>query len=389
MRRPAAILAALLGAVTASGEGVWSGSAGVELRAFPSAPESPAPGYTTDGALVVDMSYYRDFKDGAARVVVHPFLRIDQHDAKRTRIDLRDLYYERIFERWEWRAGVRTLRWGVAESYSPVDILNQSDMAASPDGAEKLGQPMVEAAYIAPWGTVQTFLLPYARERPFPGEEGRPATRRPIDTNDARYESSAEAWHPGAAIRYSRSAGPWDIGLSHFHGTAREPRLEKRYRPLRGTKDIPVYEIIDQTAVDLQFTRGVWIGRLEAIRRSGQGETFHAAVVGAEYSFRGVGLIAEWLYDERGDEAATPFENDIYLGMRAFLSDERATEIRFGATIDPSDGATRLALAAGRSLGPSIRLTLDAEIWVGPDPRTPGWYGGGDSVVRLSLRRHF
>lgn len=388
MWRAALAIAAACFATSAPGEGAWSGFTGLELRAFPGGGAEEAT-YAGSAAFVFDASYYRDFEDGASRFVVHPFLRIDQHDAKRSRFDLRELYYERIFDRWEWRAGIRTVRWGVAESEPLADILNQSDLAASPAGDEKLGQPMVEAAYVAPWGTVQAFLLPYSRERPFPGKDGRPATGRPIDTNDARYESGAEAWYPGAALRFSRSAGPWDIGLSHFHGTAREPRLVTAHRPFRADKDVPLYEVIDQTAVELQFTRGLWIGRLEAIRRGGQGETFHAAAIGAEYSFRGAGLIAEWLYDDRGDKAATPFENDVYLGMRAFLSDERATEIRFGATIDPSDGATRFALAAGRSLGPSIRLTLDAEIWVGPDPRTPGWYGGGDNVVRLSLRRHF
>jgi hypothetical protein len=161
------------------------------------------------------------------------------------------------------------------------------------------------------------------------------------------------------------------------------------YRLWGGTTYVPHYDIIDQTGIDVQYTRGPWIGKLEAIRRSGQGDTFHAVTAGVEYSFRGVGLLAEWLYDDRGSDGPTPFENDLYLGVHAFLSDEHATDVRAGVTIDPDTGTSRLALEASRGFGGSYRVALEAEIWAGPDPSVNGWSSQGDSVVRLVISRYF
>ena len=39
---------------------------------------------------------------------------------------------------------------------------------------------------------------------------------------------------------------------------------------------VPFYEVIHQTGVELLATDGDWVWKLEAMRRSGQGDTFHA-----------------------------------------------------------------------------------------------------------------
>ena len=41
-----------------------------------------------------------------------------------------------------------------------------------------------------------------------------------LNTNQAQEEK-----HIDFAIRWSHTIGPWDIGLSHFYGTSRDPRL--------------------------------------------------------------------------------------------------------------------------------------------------------------------
>jgi hypothetical protein len=51
-----------------------------------------------------------------------------------------------------------------------VDIINQTDLVENIDGEDKLGQPMVHFSYFGDWGVVDFFLLPYLRERTYPGK---------------------------------------------------------------------------------------------------------------------------------------------------------------------------------------------------------------------------
>ena len=130
--------------------------------------------------------------------------------------------------------------WGVTEAVHLVDIVNQTDLVESLDGEEKLGQPMIDLSLIRDWGVVDLFVLPWFRERTFPSEDGRPRFAIPIDTHDPIYESSAEQHHVDFAARWSNSIGEWDIGLSYFYGTSREPRfviLPSAIDPVDGIED--------------------------------------------------------------------------------------------------------------------------------------------------------
>ena len=95
-------------------------------------------------------------------------------DSERTHFDIRELFGLWVFERWELGVGIRKVFWGVTESQHLVDIINQTDLVDSIDGEEKLGQPMVNVSIPHEWGTVDLFILPYFRERTFPGRDGTP-----------------------------------------------------------------------------------------------------------------------------------------------------------------------------------------------------------------------
>ncbi len=101
----------------------------------------------------------------------------------------RELSWQLVSRSWELRIGVRKVFWGVAESQQLVDIINQTDLVENVDGEDKLGQPMVNIALIRSWGTVDFFLLPWFRERTFPGQVGRLRFAQPVDTDNPAYES--------------------------------------------------------------------------------------------------------------------------------------------------------------------------------------------------------
>jgi hypothetical protein len=239
------------------------------------------------------------------------------------------------------------------------------------DGEEKLGQPMINLALIRNWGTVDLFVLPGFRERTFPGADGRLRTTLPVDTDQAIYESSAKERHIDYAARWTKAIDVWDVGLSYFNGTSRDPRfipgLNDKGQPVL----IPVYDLIKQWGLDLQATMNDWLWKLETINRSGQGEQYTALTAGFEYTLVGIaesnmdlGMIAEYLYDDRGNNAPTPFADDIMLGARLTLNDEQSTDFLFGVIFDSNDDTRLFSLESSRRLGANWKLTVEGRAFV-------------------------
>ena len=82
-------------------------------------------------------------------------------------------------------------------------------------------------------------------------------------------------------MRWSQILGDYDIGVGHFYGTSREPRL---VADVGGAEPrlIPHYELLHQTSLDLQLTRGDWLAKLEAVHRDGFDGRSSATVAGSE-----------------------------------------------------------------------------------------------------------
>lgn len=303
--------------------------------------------------------------DGSWRFDVEPLLRWDAVDSERSRVDLREASFWRRGERFDLRMGVGQLFWGVTESRHLVDVVNQSDPAASPDGESKLGQPMVEAAVPLAGGRLDLYLLPGARRRPYPGRRGRLRGAFTVDSDGAVYTGGAGPHDVGAALRWQRSVGVWDLGLSAFRGTSREPRLvaDPRRRLL-----VPAYDRVEQWGLDVQATLGATLYKLEAIRRAGHpGGPFGAWVAGLEHTLYGVvgaadlGLLVELHRDHRPAGAPTTFyDRDVFAGFRLTANDVAATTFLAGALLDSRLGSVLVTLEGGRRLGRRHRLEVEA-----------------------------
>lgn len=344
--------------------GEWSGYVAVEGRFFPNDPAFSGQ-RAQSGSLSAQPEFYHAWETGGSLTFV-PFFRIDSADSERSHFDLREFFYLHVFDNFELGLGIRKVFWGVTESQHLVDIVNQTDLVELPDGEEKLGQPMLNLSVPTDWGTVDLFLLPYFRERTFPGHRGRLRANPAVETGHVRFESGAKAHHLDLAMRYSHTLGAWDVGLSHFKGTGREPT----FLPGRTTDGrpvlIPLYEQIDQSGLDVAWVREAWLWKLEAIYRTGQGQSFFAATGGFEYTLSGIaetpsdlGLIMEWLYDERGEKATSPFQNDLMAGVRLALNDIASTEFLFGTIKDLESDGLLLTLEGGRRLGEAWKLEVE------------------------------
>ncbi|MBT5457391.1 MAG: hypothetical protein HOK82_12345 [Rhodospirillaceae bacterium] len=295
-------------------------------------------------------------------------------DDERTHGDVRALNWTHRADNWDVLAGVGRVFWGVAESRHLVDVINQVDLVENTDEEDRLGQPMVNVNLFTGFGSVGVFVLPGFRERTFADNEGRLRGAREILVNDPRYDSGAEQYHVDFAARWWHTVGGLDVGVSHFHGTGREPRLLSE---TRGGKRffVPFYDQIDQTSIDAQITTGAWLFKLEGLTRTGQGDRFFATVAGFEYTLNGVGgsradlgLLAEYHYDGRDDpDLLSSFDKDVFVGVRLGLNDTESTEILAAAIIDQSNQTTLLNLEAERRIGESWKVEMEARFLVNVD----------------------
>ncbi|MFV2057086.1 MAG: hypothetical protein ACC707_11505 [Thiohalomonadales bacterium] len=339
-----------------------------------------------------ELEYYRDWDKGKQSLLFSPFVRIDQHDSERTHADIRDLSWQMVSRDWELRAGIKKVFWGVTESQHLVDFINQTDALEGLDGEDKLGQPMLNFALIKDWGTLDFFVLPYFRARQFLGQQSRLSFPVFIDQDNSQYESADAEQHVDFAIRWSHSIDDWDIGLSHFSGTNRNPI----FIPKDSTTLIPYYNLIEQTGLELQAIYGDWLLKLEAIARKEYSHRTTAFTVGFENTLVGIfesqidlGLLAEYLYDDRYGKFLTPFDNDLFVAARLALNDAQGSELLAGFFID-LDNQTRLFnIEASRRLGDSWKLNIEARFFSNIDSKELFYTFRQDDYLQAELAWYF
>lgn len=402
--------------------GELSGFVAADVRWFFSSPQFPGQDVNAlNPSIVLQPEYRYEWNGGNDRVAVVPFARLDFDDEERMHFDLRELNWLHVGSSWDLRAGVGKVFWGVAESRHLVDIINQTDFVEDIDEEDKLGQPMVKLALFRDWGTVALFFLPRFRERTFPGREGRLRFSLPVDADDPEYESSLEEWHPDGALRWSHYIGDWDFGLSHFSGTSREPRFLFGLDASGQPRVVPRYDVIHQTSVDVQATKGNWLWKLEAMTRAGHGDRFAALVAGFEYTFVGilgtatdVGVLGEYLYDGRdfdippdlpptafnptllaripltvSEAPPTAFENDLFGGIRITLNDAQSTDFLAGAIVDADTQATLVNVEASRRIGDRWKIELEGRAFVNLGPSDVLFSIRDDDHLQIRLARYF
>ncbi len=344
---------------------------------------------------VIEPEIYHEWDDGTQNFAFVPFFRYSQHDSRRTHFDIRELNWMKIAESWELRVGIREIFWGVTESQHLVNIINQTDLVENMDTEDKLGQPMINLALINDWGTLDLFILPGFRERTFPGVEGRMRIL-PIDIDNARFEKNGFERHMAYAFRWSQTLGDWDIGFSHFYGTNRDPLFLLDSDRAGNLRIIPFYEMINQTGLDVQVTKDAWLWKLEAIFRSSKTFNYFASTFGFEYTFFNIretgldiGVLAEYLYDSRGQNIQTLFEDDFFVALRFALNDTQSTEILAGIVLDRTTSAKFYNIEASRRFGDSWKLEIEARFLAGIPKDDPAYMLRDDDHIRMELSYHF
>ena len=382
----------------------FSGDLSLPARWYPQTPAFPEQ-HSTSGGLVAEPTLYWDAAQNTS-LTLTPFYRYDSADSRRTHGDVREAYlltYGEWGENfWELRLGVDRAFWGVAELNNLVDIVNQLDLVEHPRDRPKLGQPMARLTVSGDWGIVESFLLPYHRQRTFPGPAGRLRSGFLIQ-DDALYESSDKERHVDFAARYSHYVGLLDFGLSAFAGTSREPSfLFGEPSPASAPSLIPYYEQIRQFGIDAQVTTDAWLYKMEAIYRSdvrnllGQEEAYHASILGLERtlyglfgSTRDLTLLAEWHHDGRGPRAASVWDNDIFVAGFLAFNDVQGTELIAGILGDLSHDYRAVNFDLKRRLSGNWSMRLESIVVVSSDPEDLTWDGRRDSFLGVDFTFSF
>lgn len=389
------LLATVTTAVAEDHDLMISGDIAVESRRFVDSPQFDGQFDGVQASVIINPEFRLQRSDNQYSFI--PFLRLDSRDDERSHFDLREAYWLHIGEAWEFLVGANKVFWGVTESRHLVDIINQTDFVEDIDDEDKLGQPMINAVTQRDWGRLSFFVMPYFRERTFPGEDGRLRFALPVDEDAAEFESGAEERHIDFALRYSHFVGDWDIGAYYFFGTGREPRLLPN---ASGTRLVPFYDLIQQFGVDLQYTREAWLWKFEGIVREGQGDTFGALVGGFEYTLYQIfespadlGLLFEYLHDGRDNDPTraptTSFDDDIFIGARLALNDEQDTGVLGGAIVDSDDQSTFWFLEVGRRMGQNWNFELEGRFFANVDKDNPVSSFKDDSFLTIRLSYGF
>ena len=373
----------------------FSGSAELELTAYADKGVFTDQDYQSNVSVAAEPELYWEWNGGDDSVTFTPFLRADERDSERTHGDIRELSWLRAGDQWEFRTGIRKVFWGVTEFTHLVDVVNQTDGVDSFDGEEKLGQPMFNVSRVTDWGIIDGFVLFGFRERTFAGSDGRLRSGVVVDTHQTSFESSDDKEHIDYALRWSHSVGVFDIGIYGFDGTDRNPV----FRPQTigaNTVLTPYYQQVSQWGVDLQATVDSWLWKFEGLHKESDLERYLATQAGFEYtlygineSFADVGLLLEYGWDERGVQASSVSQNDIYIGARLTLNDVNDTALLVGASYDVDYHSRSLLIEASRRLNDYWTVALEGLLFNAKNNNDPVTFLDQDDRLQLTLERYF
>ena len=304
--------------------------------------------------------------DDSWQAIIAPRFRFGVTDPEYNLLSLDDVYAEYVSDRFEVRVGYQTHFWGTAESVNIVDILNQKDFVVDVfDPKEnKLGEPAIRLRTTLGENRFDIYHFSYFTPASLPDKVNRFNffDGRLDFSDDPLYTHGAERLRQQVALRWDRTLGSADVGLSYFNGYEKFPVIN--VKPGAVEADTLYYEM-QQFSGDLQMSLGSWLLKGEGLfQDTSSGGTFmadsltsngqvvrrnlvpknHTAFVGGfEYTFFGVigqsdiGLIGEYLYDseQRLDAVAfRPFQNDAFGGIRWARNNAGDGELLVGGIID-------------------------------------------------------
>ena len=117
---------------------------------------------------------------------------------------------------------------------------------------------------------------------------------------------------------------------------------------------------------------------------------------GFEYTFGNVGntgldigLLGEYMYDDRGTLTLSGLQNDVFAGIRLALNDTQDSQLLAGAIFDTQYSTSLYFIEAERRLGNNWSAVIEARLFSNVDPAEFTYLLRNDGFVQLALSRFF
>jgi len=193
-------------------------------------------------------------------------------------------------------------------------------------------------------------------------------------------------------MRWEHFIGDMDVGLHYFYGNAREPLVIFSQEGAFGLE----YPVVNQIGLDYQMIVKNTIFKLESVYRSGDFDNIFAITGGLEYTLGNVnnkgldiGIIGEYVYDNRRALTFSSLDNDLFLGSRLAFNNVAGTEILFGIFQDLSKSTKLVRLEGSQRLGESFKLTATGQAFFSVDNQEFIYLFRKDAFLELELVKYF
>jgi hypothetical protein len=343
-------------------------------------------------SLTTSPELYWRSEDDKNSIEFIPYVAIDFWDGD-VHGDIRDLSWNHLAGNTEIWTGIRRVFWGVTEFQHLVDVINQIDASRHLDNEIKLGQPMISVSNKSSIGILDFYVLPYFRERIFADTEGRPQPPL-LNVDDPLYESTDKEHHRDFAFRWSQSVNAFDLAVSWFDGTSREPRFAPSAQP--SFLFAPFYPQIQQFGAEFQANFGSALWKLEAIQNNNSIEDYWAYQAGLEisqYGFLETKIDVSWLIeygqDQLGEQSHRLYQNDLFAGGRIALNDTGTTSFLVGIAYDRDYHSQLFKVEGNTRIGENIKLMMNLWLISADHPSDVSSFFRQDDHVNLDIVYYF
>jgi hypothetical protein len=337
------------------------------LRYFPNSPVSLEQ---TDEDVSLRISGYYESCYGENNLFLfqaEPFMHFSQNDHKLQHFDFRSLNIKHLNHYFNFALGFDKVHWGVMESDNIVDVINQIDFLESFVGKEKLGQPMARASFRSrTFGVVDFFLLPFFREQKYPGEKSR--LRLPLPVSESvSYESARGKKHVDFASRWALSKNFYEVALSYFQGTRRNPDYALAFSSGGQLELQPSYPQLKQGGFELILIPSFALIKFEGVYSHTKQRSHTAHTIGLEKSLlnifsteASINTIIEYYRDNRQSSISSIYKNEIITGVSLHLNDINDTKFKVGMAYDLKSQQRVESIGFQRRLNQNILLALES-----------------------------
>jgi len=102
-----------------------------------------------------------------------------------------------------------------------------------------------------------------------------------------------------------------------------------------------------------------------------------------------IGILVEYVYDNRRELTFSSLDNDIFLASRFAFNNVAGTEILFGIFQDLSKSTKLIRLEGSQRIGNDFKITATGQTFIAVDNREFVYLFRRDSFLELELVKYF